>query len=254
MVQFRADIPDRYVPAEDLVDRGFAFFSFCFKDVTSDNDDFTNGLAGLLYENGSRPNDTDCGKISMWAWAAMRVMDYASTRGDVLDLERGTVCGHSRLGKTALWTSANDPRFAFAYSNDSGCGGASLARGNEGETVDAICNRFSYWFCKNYQKYRNNEENMPFDQHYLIASIAPRKVLVGSAAGDAWADPKNEFLACVAASPAFSKGLVSPDRLPETGETFLEGDLGYQIRPGLHYFSRQDWNRLADFILLHSEK
>ena len=31
-------------------------------------------------------------------------------------------------------------------------------------------------------------------------------------------------------------------------EVFMEGDLAYQIRPGLHYFSRTDWNRLCDFV------
>ena len=44
---------------------------------------------------------------------------------------------------------------------------------------------------------------MPFDQHYLVASIAPRKVLIGSAALDKWADPLSEMLCCVAASDAF---------------------------------------------------
>ena len=253
MPNFRPDIPDRHQPTEEIVDRGFAILSFCYQDVTTDNDDFTNGLAGILYPDGIRHNPTDCGKISMWAWAAMRLMDYAQTRSDVLDLNRGTVCGHSRLGKTALWTGANDPRFFAVYSNDSGCAGASLARENVGESIKAICDRFPYWFCENYFAYKDNESNMPFDQHFLLALSADRKVLVGSASLDQWADPKNEYLSCVAASPAFAKGFVHPDRLTTDDETFMEGDLAYQIRPGLHYFSRTDWNRLCDFVELKSK-
>ena len=252
-INFRDLVPDRYMPSEELVDNGFAVFSFCYNDVTMDNDDFTDGLAGVLFENGQRkPNDP--GKIAMWAWAAHRVMDYAETIGDVLDLNCGIVCGHSRLGKTALVTAATDERFKFAYSNDSGCSGAAITRQKGGETVEKICNRFGYWFCENYKKYINNEDSMPFDQHYLVASIAPRYVCIGSASEDLWADPISEMLNGVASSPAFEKGFVYEDRLPEISDKFFEGDIGYHLRKGLHYFSREDWLRLIDFVNLHLGK
>ena len=80
--------------------------------MTKDNDDFRDGLAGVLFENGVRGAD-DAGKIAMWAWGAHRVMDYAETLTDMLDLGCATVCGHSRLGKTALVAGAMDERFAF---------------------------------------------------------------------------------------------------------------------------------------------
>ena len=250
-INFRDCVPDRYMPTEELVDNGFAVFSFNYEDVTSDDGDFTNGLAGVLYDNGNR-GANDAGKIAMWAWAAHRVMDYAYTREDILDLDRTVVCGHSRLGKTALLTAATDERFKFAYSNDSGCSGAAITRGKGGESVEKICNRFPYWFCENYKKYIGNEYNMPFDQHYLVASIAPRFVCVGSASEDLWADPVSEMLNCVASSSAFKNGFVYDDKLPEIGDRYFEGDIGYHLRKGLHYFSREDWNRLIEFINKHS--
>lgn len=253
-INFREDVPDRYMPSEEITDNGFAVFSFCFNDVTSDNSDFTNGLAGILFENGKREPDS-CGKIAMWAWAAHRVLDYAETLSGKLDLDCAAVCGHSRLGKTALLAAATDERFRFAYSNNSGCSGASLARHNTGETVADITRVFPYWFCENYLQYASNESAMPFDQHYLLACIAPRFVLVGSAEEDAWADPVSEMLSCFAASPAFEKagvkGFVCDNRFAVAGDAFLEGNLGYQKRSGKHYFSRSDWNRLIEFINLH---
>lgn len=249
-ISFRDWVPDRYMPTEELIDNGFAIFSFGYEDITTDDGDFTNGLAGVLYENGIRQKG-DAGKIAMWAWAAQRVMDYAVTCGDLLDLKGAVVCGHSRLGKTALFTAATDERFPFAYSNDSGCSGAAITRGKEGEHVKEICTRFPYWFCENYQAYIENEEAMPFDQHFLVASIAPRRVLIGSAAEDRWADPVSEQLCCFAASPAFPQGFIGPDRPASAGEAFLEGDIGYQLRKGTHYFSRVDWQRLIQFVDLH---
>jgi len=92
---------------------------------------------------------------------------------------------------------------------------------------------------------------MPFDQHFLVASIAPRFVLVGSATEDQWADPVSELLCCVAAGTAFPGGFCHPDRMPEVGEAWLEGGLGYHLRKGQHYFSRRDWQRLIQFVNLH---
>lgn len=250
-INFRPDVPDRYQPTEELIDNGFAVLSFCYKDITDDDGDFTNGLAGILYPGGVRKSPTDPGKIAMWAWAAQRVMDYAATLPELLDLDCAIVCGHSRLGKTALLAAATDERFVFGYSNDSGCAGAAITRNKQGETVKDICDSFSYWFCDNYKKYIDNEQNMPFDQHYLVAAIAPRRVLIGSATEDLWADPVSEQLCCFAASPAFKNGFVCPDRRAETDEEFLSGDIGYHLRKGLHYFSREDWSKLIKFVNLH---
>ena len=91
---------------------------------------------------------------------------------------------------------------------------------------------------------------MPFDQHYLIASIAPRLVLVGSALEDEWADPVSEQLGCLAAAPAFD-GDFQCDRIAQIGDAFLEGKVGYHLRKGSHYFSRTDWLRLMEFAAKH---
>jgi len=249
-INFRPNVPDRYMPSEEIVDQGFAMLSFCYEDVTKDNDDFTSGLAGILYENGER-GDHDAGKIAMWAWAAQRVMDYAETEPR-LDKNCSIVCGHSRLGKTALLCGATDERFKFVYSNDSGCSGAAITRDKEGERIADIIWRFNYWFCKNYAKYQGKEHDMPFDQHYLVASVAPRYAYVASAKEDQWADPVSEMLCCVAAGKRYEemglRGFVCEDRLPEVDDVYHDGSIGYHLRAGLHYFSREDWNKLIKFI------
>ncbi len=248
-ISFEKNVPNFYFPAEEVLDNGFGAFNLYFKDITSDNDDFTDGIAGILYPDGKREN-TDPGKIAMWAWAASRVLDYAAEE-PTLDMTRAAVCGHSRLGKTALVAGAFDPRFRFVHSNCSGCSGAAIARENTGETVSDICRVFPYWFCENYKKYAENEGNMPFDQHFLIAAAAPNFVSVGSASEDDWADPTGEQLSCFAASPIFEKkgmkGFVC-DKKAEVGECFFEGSIGYFLREGRHFYSREDWNKVITFI------
>ena len=47
-INFRDNVPDKYMPVEEICDNGFAVLSFCYKDVTSDDNDFTNGLSGVI--------------------------------------------------------------------------------------------------------------------------------------------------------------------------------------------------------------
>lgn len=252
-INFRADVPDKYMPTEEICDNGFAVFSFCYTDVTSDDGDFSSGLAGVLFQSGEREPDS-AGKIALWSWAAMRVMDYLQTL-ESIDLRNVAVIGHSRLGKTSLLTGAFDDRFAFTFSNDSGCGGAAISRNKTGETIEKICGNFPYWFCENFRQYAGNEENMPFDQHFLSSLIAPRGAYIASAEQDLWADPVSEFLGCVAAGRVYSlygkTGFVSSGKLPEPGETLHDGSIGYHLRKGTHYLGRYDWQKYMEYIKKH---
>lgn len=253
-IAFRPNLPDRYLPIEEITDEGFAIATFCYQDVAADReDDFVGGLAGLLKMEGERP-DNATGKIMMWSWAASRVMDFLLTREDI-DHRNIAVMGHSRLGKTALVTAAYDERFAFAFPNDSGCSGDAITRGKEGEHIIHITKSFPFWFCPNYKKYVGREEELPFDQHFLIASIAPRFVSAGTAIEDTWADPYYQYLSYVVADEVYrllgKEGFIHPDRLPEAGETFHEGTLGFHLRSGKHFHSRYDWLRYLDFMKKH---
>lgn len=241
----------KYLPTEELIDNGYAVLYFNYEDVATDDSKFDNGLSLALYPDGKR-GDTDPGKIAMWAWAASRVLDYAQTN-DRLDMSRAGVCGHSRTAKAALLAGATDTRFQFTYSNNSGSTGAAISRRKSGENIARITDLFPYWFCKNYKQYAGREAEMPFDQHWLLASIAPRKVLVGSATKDTNADPLSEQLGCLAASPAFENGFAC-DVVAVAGDEFFAGDIGYHLREGTHYFSRQDWQKLIKFVNYHTGK
>jgi len=256
-INFRSDVPDRYMPTEELIDNGFAVFSFGYEDVTADNLDFNDGFAGILYEGRERTG-SDCGKIPMWSWAASRVMDYCQTL-DCLDFSKSAVVGHSRLGKTALYTGMMDERFQFVISNNSGFAGATLSRNRaDREKGEPFCSakicveKHMQWFAENYRKYADNEESMPYDQHFLVAASAPRYVYVGSAEEDYWSDPKGEYLSACAAGTVYEHlgltGLVHPERYPQPGDSLHEGYVGYHMRAGCHYFSREDWNEYCRFI------
>jgi hypothetical protein len=250
-INFRSDIPDRYLPVEEIIDNGFGIFSVDYNDITKDNADFTDGLAGL-FQDGERTGD-DTGKIVYWSYMASRMMDYLQTREEA-DKNAIGVSGHSRLGKTALLTGALDDRFAFVCSNDSGCSGAAISRGrcNGGESIRAIVERFSFWFCPNYFKYMDKANELPFDQHCLMALVAPRRVYIGGAIEDIWADNDSQFLNCVASSPVWKlygkTGFITDNKMPVCGDIYTDGEVGFHLRAGKHYHSRTDWLIYMDAV------
>jgi hypothetical protein len=127
--------------------------------------------------------------------------------------------------------------------------GYGLATLYYGETITRTNTAFPHWFCGNFKKYNNKEETLPFDQHELLALIAPRPFYVSTAEEDRWGDPRGSFLACVAASPVYR--LLGTKGFPGMTMPALEfpvvGTIGYHIRPGKHDVKPYDWLCFMNF-------
>ncbi len=259
-IDFWSAVPNKYCPLEEITDRGFALAHFCCNDVIPDRMDgnFDIGLGAMYRQAGTPRTPEEWGKIGMWAFGCSRVLDWLIASGEVA-ADRIAVAGHSRLGKTALWAAAQDQRFFMAISNDSGVGGAAIHKNGSGERVRAFLKAGSWcWFCENFKRFDGIEDtNSVYDQHMLLALIAPRYICVGSAEIDPGADPRSEFLNCYAQNRVYrlfgETGLVTPDCYPPEGSRLTEGKISYHIRPGTHFFSREDWNYYMDCIRLKTE-
>ena len=110
--------------------------------------------------------------------------------------------------------------------------------------------RFPYWLCRNAWKFVNNEDDLPVDQHMLVACIAPRPVYVMSGTEDGWADPRGEYLSACHASEVYrllgKRALTSESSLP-VGQAIIQSEVGYHIRPGGHSLEKFDWDRFLVF-------
>ncbi|MBE6694966.1 MAG: hypothetical protein E7587_00785 [Ruminococcaceae bacterium] len=255
-LNFKAEFP---VPVEEIIDNGFALVQVRHHLITPDDNhpedyfaSFHSGLGEKYIGNRTR-EDTEWGKVGMWAYAASRVMDYLQTRTDI-NRDRIAIAGHSRLGKTALWCRAQDDRFFAAMCNNGNYGGAGLIRGHKGEDIPGFLKRGSYdFFCEGWTKFSETPHSeLPFDMHFAVAACAPGLVYVAGATNDAGMDPVSEFLSCCAASEAYEalgyKGFVCDDEYPAVEKPMQDGRIGFHIREGGHAFSRYDWQNFMNFL------
>ncbi len=233
---------------EQTIDRGYAVATLYCGDVDPDRSDKREGIQPHLRKPGQKPSAHDWGTIAAWAWGLQRAVDYLVTDPDI-DARRIIIVGHSRLGKTALLASAFDERVALAIPLQAGCGGTAPSRGTVGESVRQINKAFPHWFNGAFKEFNEHPEKLPFDQHCLIALMAPRPVLLSNAVEDQWANPAGQFEMLRAAEPVYKllgvEGLA--DRTTPPVGKLSAGRLGYYIRPGRHSMTPGDWRVFCDY-------
>ena len=205
-----------------------------------------------------------------------------------IDETRVGVIGHSRLGKAALWAALQDLRFALVVSNDSGCGGAALAAMAASTAAAAPRVPRAPETVALPDGLRPEGITSGPGTTYYVGSLAdgrivtgdlmqgsPRVLLAGATgrslrglcydgrSGLVWADPANEFLATVHATPAFVAAChtgtadVAGDRDVSEQEAAavpfprldmsVGGRLSYHCRTGGHEITPDDWRHYLAF-------
>lgn len=244
------DYDNGHWPVREMMKRGMALIGFYANDVEKDDASvFPSGLAKIFGTKEERAG-SEWGILAVWAFAASCVMDCVPSIVEI-DEKRVAVAGHSRCGKAALWCGALDERFAAVMPNGSGCCGAALSRGKTGENLASIQAFFPHWFAPAFKQYIGREGELPFDQHFLLAAVAPRLLQVGSGSEDAWADPDGEHYATRLASKVWE--LYGNDSFPEEkpgeDEMVAGGKVGYHLRKGPHKLDVFDWTCLAGHMM-----
>lgn len=240
-------------PIGEILDRGYAFATFCSSDVDSDRKDVSEGVyAWLARKSGGASIAADRGTIAAWAWGFHRCVDYL-VQDPAIDGNRIAVVGHSRNGKTALLAAAFDERIALAIPHQAGCGGTAPSRGTVGESVKRINDVFPHWFGPGFKAFNEDPARLPFDQNALLALVAPRPVLFGNAAEDQWANPRGQFEVLKAAEGVYE--LLGGGRCdaaePPPENRLVSSRLGYFIRPGKHSMTAGDWRVFLEFADRH---
>lgn len=185
------------------------------------------------------PN-AEFGVCSAWAWAIHRCIDALITLKEV-KADGIAITGHSRGGKTVLLAGAADERIAITNPNNSGIGGAGLNRLKmEGsEVVNSFFGSGNiFWFGKEFAAHRHRDAELPYDNHYLHALVAPRGLLLTEAYEDHGANPPGTYAAALSAQTVYQM-LDSKDAI------------GWAYRESGHAHMPQDYAALLDFMDRH---
>ncbi len=242
----------RYIatpPIEMILERGYGVATIFPSEFAPDQRE--EGLEALVEMSaGMGAQEQRWGAIAAWAWGYSLMID-ALEQDEALKGRDHITWGHSRYGKSALVAAAYDERIDGVIAHQSGTGGASLNRRKKGESVGSITESYPHWFAERYSEYAGREDELPVDQHQLLALVAPRPVLLGNARRDVWSDPNGAFRAALGADPVYellgAEGLEQ-DRLNQWRPG---ADIAFWIRPGTHGVVKEDWPAFLEFLDAH---
>ncbi len=191
--------------------------------------------------------DLDWGSLATWAWGASRTLDFLETQKQI-DTSRAIVTGHSRTGKAALLAGVTDERFKVVVPNGSGCGGAATYRNYRAgaETLELLTReeRWLFWMHKDIRRFVGREQELPFDQHFMRALVAPRVVLSNDGYDDTWANNFGTQVCYQGAQSVFDLLGVPRNNMAkfrEGGHTFNEEDAGVMLDVADWYFNGGDF-------------
>lgn len=238
---------DRF-PVETLIEQGYALASFYTGSIVPDSTEHAPAALERLSTFSEKPVS---GIISAWAWGYSQVM-HALEVDPRIDEKRIALYGHSRDGKATLLAGAFDESVDAVITHQSGTGGVKPSRRTVGESIQAMMNNYPLWFDTRFLTYAGNEEQLPIDQHFLVALVAPRPLLATGARQDKWADPKGSFMSLREASAIYD---LYTDKKSFTAEILTdfvpEDPLAFFMRPLSHGTRESDWNAFLVFLNAH---
>lgn len=235
------------VPFEAYFDAGYAYASFYAGDLVPDRSRQASAvMTGLQMPDGRTPTGT----LMAWGYGYSAAIDLLE-REVWLDADRIAVFGHSRHGKSALLAGIWDRRIDLVIAHQSGFGGAALSRSDVGERLDRVQKTYPHWFDPGLADYAERLEDLPVDQHQLLALLAPTPVFLGNGRRDVWSDPNSTYRAAAAADPVYrlygEAGLKSETMLDYTPGA----GLAYFLRPGGHGTDKRDIAAITAFLVAH---
>lgn len=239
-LEYEKTLPNRFLPAEEIVDRGYAIFSIHIDDISSINESFKSGISTYIY--GSRKKKSSPGKIALWAWAAVRMAEHLSSL-DTIDSERIIVSGHGIMARSALLASAYTDNIGYIISNNPSVNPTPYCN-EKPKSGLTVCD-FPYLYSPAFAEDPDTDE-----LELLFLAAEGKHLLVGSAEESDYSCECKKLLNLIEnkANSGKSYSITDKNIIPTAPLRIITDSISYHIRVGTEYFSREDWNIYLDYI------
>lgn len=214
---------------QQLLARGFALATFAEADIDADSSrQRAVGIKGLF--------EHPWGTISAWAWGLSQAADVLKAE---LAPQQLITTGHSRRGKAALLAAAlNAGSIDATYPHHSGLGGTASLRNTQGRESARLITHggliyramgegrgLTHFFSPEFKRPSRRPDDLPYDAHFLIALVAPRRMVDFQCESDFWAGPESAArmmeLAALAWGPEVRAAIAGHEKLPERSPQLL---------------------------------
>jgi endo-1,4-beta-xylanase len=184
--------------------RGYAFIYLDTSSVALDSHT-RGGAFYTLYP------DADTGVLMAWAWGVHRIVDALANVSQI-DVSKLAVNGFSRWGKGALLAGAFDERIALTVPSSSGLSGTGQFRffyedpsmpDTANEKIENAWGNSPYWYVARFGQFVNQVTRLPYDQHAMMALVAPRPLIATQGRYDYWTNPRGTSISWRAAETVF---------------------------------------------------
>lgn len=202
---------------EALLSMGVAVINFPQNQIAEQINASSRGK-GLFYDMYGSNHSASA--TMAWAWGVSRLIDAIEKTPEAgIDPDRLAVTGCSRNGKGALVVGAFDERIKLTIPQEPGAGGAAswrisdaqMAEGTTVQTLSQIVGE-NVWFREDFSQFSNTSDKLPFDQHSIMALVAPRGLLVIENTSIDWLSPISSWTTANAAHKVW-QALGVPDRM-----------------------------------------
>ncbi len=173
--------------AEEAVKRGYIACLYPGLDAHHAEEDYPGYQNIWRIFKDEYPNAGWESSLGIQAWLAGRTLDYLldENQGYNIDTTAVGIAGHSRYGKQSIYATAFDERLKTVIARSSGSPTGCSYRFSSRQTFMESVDDFPDVWAKNSLKdYLGRENELPIEGNALMATIAPRNLMLHTAYND----------------------------------------------------------------------
>jgi pimeloyl-ACP methyl ester carboxylesterase len=173
--------------AEEAVKRGYVACLYPGLDAHHDEKEYPDYQNEWKVFKAEYPDAGWASSLGIQAWLASRTLDYLldTKQGYNIDTTAVGISGHSRYGKQSIYAAAFDERFTAVIARSSGSPtGTSYRFASRQTFMESAVDFPAAWAKASLQDYLGSENELPIEGNALMATIAPRHLMIHTAFND----------------------------------------------------------------------